>query len=93
MTTYRVKHNRTNPYVRLNKKFLESNQLSAKAKGILAYLLSRPDDWKICLSQLMKVFADGEVSIRSGLKELKDSGYLVKAAIRDRSGKFYWLAY
>ena len=88
MTTYRVKHNRTNPYVRLNKKFLESNKLSAKAKGILAYLLSRPDDWKICLKQLMKVFADGEVSIRSGLKELKDSGYLVKAAIRDRSGKF-----
>ena len=35
----------------------------------------------------MKVFADGEVSIRSGLKELKDAGYLVKAAIRDRSGK------
>ena len=87
MTTYRVKHNRTNPYVRLNKKFLESNQLSAKAKGILAYLLSRPDDWKICLKQLMKVFADGEVAIRSGLKELKDAGYLVKAAIRDRSGK------
>ena len=87
MTTYRVKHNRTNPYVRLNKKFLESNKLSAKAKGILAYLLSRPDDWKICLKQLMKVFADGEVSIRSGLKELKDAGYLVKAAIRDRSGK------
>ena len=87
MTTYRVKHNRTNPYVRLNKKFLESNQLSAKAKGILAYLLSRPDDWKICLNQLMKVFADGEVSIRSGLKELKDAGYLVKAAIRDRQGR------
>ena len=87
MTTYRVKHNRSNPYVRLNKKFLESNSLSAKAKGILAYLLSRPDDWKICLKQLMTVFSDGEVSIRSGLKELKDAGYLVKAAIRDRSGK------
>ncbi|MGH2415285.1 MAG: helix-turn-helix domain-containing protein, partial [Microcystaceae cyanobacterium] len=87
MTTYRVKHNRANPYARLNKEFLSSPDLSAKAKGILAYLLSRPDDWRICINQLVKVFKDGEAAIRSGLKELKEAGYLTKAAVRDRSGR------
>jgi hypothetical protein len=87
MTTYRVKHNKENPYVKLDKGFLQTPDLSAKAKGILAYLLSLPSDWKICLSHLVKVFSDGEASIRSGLGELKKAGYLTKVAVRDRTGQ------
>jgi hypothetical protein len=87
MTTYRVKHSKENPYVKLDKGFLQSKDLSAKAKGILAYLLSLPSDWRICLSHLVKVFSDGEASIRSGLRELKQAGYLTKASVRDRTGQ------
>jgi hypothetical protein len=87
MTTYRVKHNKEHPYVKIDKGFLQSPNLSAKAKGILAYLLSLPSDWRICLSHLVKVFSDGETSIRSGLAELKQAGYLTKASIRDRTGQ------
>jgi hypothetical protein len=87
MTTYRVKHNKENPYVKLDKGFLQSPDLSAKAKGLLAYLLSLPSDWRICLSHLVKVFSDGEASIRSGLGELKKAGYLTKVAVRDCRGQ------
>jgi hypothetical protein len=87
MTTYRVKHNKDNPYTKLDKAFLQSPNLSAKAKGILAYLLSLPSDWRVCLNHLVTVFADGETSIRSGISELKKAGYLSKAAIRDSTGQ------
>jgi hypothetical protein len=87
MTTYRVKHNKDNPYTKLDKAFLQSPNLSAKAKGILAYLLSLPSDWRVCLNHLVTVFADGETSIRSGIAELKSAGYLSKAAIRDSTGQ------
>jgi hypothetical protein len=87
MTTYRVKHNKENPYAKLDKRFLRSPNLSAKAKGILAYLLSLPSDWRVCLNHLVTVFADGEASMRSGISELKEAGYLSKAAIRDSTGQ------
>lgn len=87
MTTYRVKHDNAHHYVKLDKRFLHSPNLSAKAKGILAYLLSLPDDWKFNLAELVNVFSDGESSIRSGLEELKKAGYLNKTAVRDQRGQ------
>lgn len=83
MATYRVQHSKNNPYVILNKGFLEDARLSAKAKGILSYLLSRPDGWKVRLEQLITVFADGRDSIKSGLKELEINGYFSRTAERD----------
>lgn len=58
-----------------------------KARGIWATLLSKPDDWTVYVSQLVKTCKDGKASIYSGLKELKDAGYLEHIFIRDDGGK------
>lgn len=50
--------------------------LSAKAIGILLYLNNRPKNWKFYKSDIIKRFKDGEHSIRTGLEELKDVGFL-----------------
>lgn len=42
----RVKKRPSN-FVMMDKTFLEDDRLSYKAKGLLAYLLSKPDDWKV----------------------------------------------
>ena len=61
--------------------------LSAKAKGILTQMLSLPDGWNYSIAGLTTLFSDGESSIRSGLDELKSSGYLKINRITDNKGK------
>ena len=87
MTTFRVQHNKHNPYAIVDKGFLDNPNLTAKAKGIFAYLLSKPDNWRVHLNHLVTVFQDGHTAIRSGLKELQAAGYLVRAAIRNEFGQ------
>lgn len=83
MSIYRTQHNKENPYVCLNKTFLENPELSAKAKGILAYLLSRPDNWQTHTEQLVSVMSDGKTSVSSGLLELEAAGYFKRIRLRD----------
>lgn len=83
MTTYRISKNKDNPYVMINKAMLHDAKLSAKAKGILSYLLSLPDDWQIYETELLRHFTDGRDSIRSGVKELISAGYIHRDRKRD----------
>ena len=62
--------------------------LSAKAKGILLYILSLPDDWDLHVNELVTHFTDGEKGIRSGMKELTDKGYLFCIPRKNETGKF-----
>lgn len=78
---------RDNPYVIIDKTGLNDDRLSFKAKGILAFLLSKPDNWYCHRSHLAKVGPDGETAVRSGLKELKEYGYLEKKPIKNEKGQ------
>lgn len=83
----RVKKNKENPYVVLNKKLLNDSQLSWKAKGLLSYLLSLPDDWKINVEDLKKRSKDGRDATRSAINELMRTGYIEREEARDGKGK------
>jgi hypothetical protein len=78
---------RPSNFVLIDKTFLEDENLSFKAKGILAYLLSKPDNWKVIIGNLVNYSTDGKASVYAGLKELKESGYYAKKPIRDDSGR------
>ena len=71
----------------LTRHFLEDDRLSFKAKGILAYLLSKPDNWKVIVGNLVKYSKDGKSAVYAGLKELKECGYYVKTPIRSEDGR------
>jgi len=51
-------------------------RLSWKSVGILTYLLTRPDGWLIYRGDLVNRHADGRDSVKAGLKELREAGYL-----------------
>ena len=53
----------------------EDITMSWKAKGMLVYLLGRPNDWEINIPHLSTVSTDGESATRSGFSELEDAGY------------------
>lgn len=94
-TIIRTAKNRENPYVMINKHFLSDERLSWKAKGLLAYLLSKPDDWRVLVVDLIKQSKDGEKAVRSGLNELEQCGYLENNPVRHTEGSkkgqiIYW---
>lgn len=84
---------RENPYVMIDKYGLNDERLSWKAKGLLAYLLSKPDDWQVYESDLIKRAADGRDSVRTGLRELEKYGYLSRRQIRGENGSFGHMEY
>jgi uncharacterized phage protein (TIGR02220 family) len=81
MAIYRVEKNKN--YVVLNRTALNDERLSWKAKGIIAYMLSMPDDWKFYIEEIASHAKDGVDSLRSGIKELSKYGYVKRFPIRD----------
>jgi len=77
-------------FVILDKTFINDPRLSFKAKGILTYLLSKPDNWTIRIKDLMNHSQDGEHSIYSGLNELKACGYYKRQPVRIGNRIAYW---
>lgn len=71
------------PYVLVDKRFINDKRLSNKAKGIMLYLLSKPDGWHVQLTDIENNSADGIKSIRSGVKELTELKYMVPNVVRD----------
>lgn len=91
MSVIRVKKQR-GEFTVLHTGFLENPKLSAKAKGILAYLLSKPDGWTACQYDVERVMADGRASIRSGFAELLEAGYMRRWRENDpETGHLGWL--
>jgi len=70
-------------YVVMNRTALNDNRLSWKAKGIMAYMLSMPDDWVFHMNELVKHSTDGERAFRAGFKELRDHGYITRQPVRE----------
>ena len=89
-TFVRVEKNRN--YTTIHNEFLKRKDISWKAKGIMTYLLSLPDDWVVNLDEIKRNATDGESSFRSGWKELVSAGYVSRQPVRDEKTKKidYW---
>ena len=74
-------------YTTIDNTIFKDKNLSAKAKGILSQMFSLPDDWNYSIKGLSDLFSDGELSIKNGLDELKERGYLKVNCIRDSKGR------
>ena len=68
--------------------FIKDPKLSAKAKGVMIYMLSLPKSWNFSLRELATHFRDGKDAINNALKELEGCGYLEKKLHRDEEGRF-----
>ena len=93
MSIIRVSKNKENPYLIMNKTCLNDNRLSLKAKGLLCYLLSKPDNWYVSTYDLIKNNSNGIESIRSTIKELIKFGYMEKHQFRNHNGRYYHYNY
>lgn len=79
---------RNTPFVLLNKESLQDKSISWQAKGLLAYLLSLPDDWQILVVDLANRSTNGKDSTAAILNELIKAGYIERQKIKDEKNRF-----
>ena len=63
------------------------SRLSYKAIGILMYVLSKPDNWEANEDDLVKRHDDGRASVRAGIAELIELGYMYRRRVVDDRGR------
>jgi hypothetical protein len=74
---------RDDPYARIDNRALNDERISYRARGVLAYLLSKPNGWKAQTSDIVAHGTEGRDAIRSVFRELRHYGY---AAFRTVAG-------
>jgi hypothetical protein len=90
-TIIRTYKDRANPYAQINRRVLEDDRLSWGARGVMAYLLAKPDNWEVRPGDLQRNGGCGRDAIRSILTELENYGYLWRHKVNGGGGKFTWV--
>lgn len=75
-------------YARIPNSLINNKEVSFKAKGLFAYIESKPDGWEFAINRIAYDTKDGKDSIRVGLLELEQAGYLKRQKYQNESG--YW---
>lgn len=87
MNIVRIEKNRDHPYVIIDKRIMENEALSWEARGLLGYLLSRPDNWEVRMGDLEARSPSGATKTRRIFKELETAGYVVRNIARNKKDR------
>lgn len=75
---------RRNGYTVVYRAVAQDKRLSLKTRGLFLLMQSLPEDWNYTISGLASVAGTGKDQIRAGLRELMDTGYLIKEQSHDK---------
>jgi hypothetical protein len=67
---------------------LNNPEISFKAKGLYAYLNSKPDNWDFSVEGIAAQVKEGIDSVRAGIHELENFGYLKRVKYQNEKG--FW---
>ena len=84
MPQVRIKKN--DHYTRIDNALIQNPDISLKAKGLMIYMLSVPDDWDYSISGLSVKCREGKSAIRSAIEELMEHGYITRSLVRNANG-------
>lgn len=76
-------------YTIISNDVLRDQNLSFRARGILASILSRPDNWRTDSESLARESKEGRTAILTALKELEQVGYLQRKKYQNEKG--HWV--
>ncbi len=80
---------RVHPFTQVRNSLLEDKRLSWEARGLLAYLLSKPSNWTVRIGDLLNKSPAGRDAVYTILRELKAAGYLEYCRQRDDDGAWH----
>ena len=88
MTTIRVVKNHN--YSVMSNYHLRDKNLSFKAKGLLSYMFSLPDNWNYSIKGISSHSKESEKTVRTILKELEAKKYLIIKKQQNALGRFVY---
>lgn len=91
MSVYR-RHKEKN-FTCIDNYLFEDKTLSMKAKGLLAQILSLPEDWKYSVNGLASLFSDGRDAVNGAINELIEHGYIIRSKSINSLGMFEGYVY
>ena len=77
-------------YFKVANSVFSDSRLSWEARGVMGYLLSKPDDWQVRLHDLIRQGPAGEHKMRRILRQLEAARYLHRERFRRADGTFDW---
>lgn len=86
MSVFRIEKN--DNYTVMSNYHLRDKRLSYKAKGLLSFMLSLPDDWDYSINGLVSISKENIKAIRNILKELQENNYLIINKVKNKKGQF-----
>ena len=84
---------KVNNYTIMSNHHLTDPNLSLKAKGLMSYMLSRPDNWDFTIEGLARQNMEGADAIARIIRELEARGYVIRSRTRNKAGKFTDMEY
>ena len=86
MSVFKIEKNKN--YTIMSNYHLQDKNLSYKAKGLLSFMLSLPNDWDYSINGLVSISKEGVKAIRNILQELQINGYLIIEKKQNDIGQF-----
>lgn len=85
-------HKRAGEFALVPRAAVNDTTLTWEARGMLVYLLDKPDGWQISLVDLINKSPDGRDKTRRILRELTMTGHVYRQRIQGEDGKFDWIS-
>jgi len=79
-------------FTQVSNELLNDEKLSFKAKGLYAYLFSKPDGWDFEAGRIARQSSDGRRAVLSGLSELENVGYIKRNKLNNGRLEYELLA-
>jgi hypothetical protein len=73
----------------IDQRTLNDDTLSFRARGVLAWILDKPDHWKTTSEVIARSGKEGRDAVRAALTELEDAGYMERTRQQGEGGKWY----
>jgi hypothetical protein len=81
---------RAHPYVQVRRTLAQDDRLSFEARGLMLYLVSKPEGWTVMNTDLLREGKIGLHILKRLLRELEAAGWMSRKRVRASSGQFIW---
>ena len=86
-----VRVNKDARYFTASNEPFNDKRLHWETRGLMGYLLSKPDQWQVRITDLEKQGPAKNTKIRKMLKDAQLHGYINRIRVARNDGTFYWL--
>lgn len=76
-------HKKNKGFTTVPNELLNNPDISLRAKGLYAYINSKPDAWEFSAERISKDQIEGVSSVKTSLRELEKHGYLKRVLVKE----------